>query len=226
MDKVRRWYDNFNTIRNIFVTIGLWPSVLVLITSSGVVIWSHLKQLPGPVTFVLGLLTLAAGFAIATYVPEIIRKSVRVTLTPSVGPATFQLLEVRNMGSPLTLRAECTLLNRRNDPNLLHRSTFRMEWQGSLKRAVKLRRGGSSNLVVARADRLQDMDVLEICGLSESSQREAKESSRWNRGDDLPEYDLRITIIGEDHRPYVECFTMKAGRTSALEMSSIPCESE
>jgi hypothetical protein len=223
-DKIRRWYENFSTVRSIFVSIGLWPSLVVLLTPVGVIIWSYLKHLPGPISFVLGLLTLATGLIIAKYVPEMMRKSVRVTLTPAVGPATIQLLEVRNLGAPLTFRAECTLLSRRNDPNLLHRSTFRMEWQGSLKRAVKLRRGGSCNLVIARANREADMDVMEICGLSEDSLREGKESSRWNHGDKLPEYDLKITIIGEDHRPHVECFTVKAGHTSALEMISISCE--
>jgi hypothetical protein len=112
---------------------------------------------------------------------------------------------------------------RRNDPNLLHRSTFRLEWQGQFKRAVKVRSGGSCNLVIAHANREADMDVMEICGLSEDS-REIKESSRWNHGDKLPEYDLRITIIGDDHRPHIECFTVKAGQTSALEMVSIPCQ--
>jgi hypothetical protein len=222
-DKLRRWYDNFATMRNIFTSIGLWPHLVVLVTSVAVFIWSWLKHLPGPVTVVLGLFTFAAGLVIAKFGPEMTRKGIRVKLTPAIGPAAIQLLEVRNLGAPLTLRAECTLLDRRNDPNLLHRSTFRMEWQGSFKRAVKLRRGGSCNLVIAQAGQSSDLNTMEICGLSDGSQRESKESSRWNYGDQLPEYDLRITIIGDDHRPHIECFTVKAGRTSALEMVSIPC---
>ena len=221
-DNVRRWNENFSTLRSILISIGLWPSLVVLFSSVGVFIWSHLKHLAGPISFVLALFTLAFGLAIASYAPELMRKSVRVTLTSAVGPAPIQLLEVRNLGAPVTCRAECTLLSRRNDPNLLHRSTFRMEWQGSFKRAVKLRRGGSCNLIVALADQLSDMYTMDIYGLSEDSKRESKESSRWNHGDKLPEYDLRITIIGDDHKPHIECFTVKAGRASALEMVSIP----
>jgi hypothetical protein len=65
---------------------------------------------------------------------------------------------------------------------------------------------------------------MEICGLSEHNKREGKESSRWYHGEKLPEYDLKITIIGDDHKPHIECFTVKAGRASALEMVSIPCQ--
>lgn len=210
-------------MRNIFVSLGWWTPLIVLLTPIGVIIWSHLKHLPGPVGFVLALFTVASVIELSIRLPELLRRRVNVALTPAIGPASIQLLEVKNLGSPLTLRAECTLLDRRNDPNILHRSTFRMEWEGSLKRAVKLRRGGSCNLVVAQAGRIPDMYTMEICGLSQDSRREGKESSRWYHEDKLPEYDLKITIIGEDHRPHVECFTVRAGQTSALEMSSITC---
>jgi hypothetical protein len=224
IDKARRWYDDYDTVRKILTSIGLWPFLITLLTSVGVFVWSHLKNFTGPASFVLGLATLATGLVIAKFAPDVIRRSVKVKLVPAVGPAAIQLLEVRNCGPTMGFRAECTLLRRRNDPNQLHRASFRMEWQGPYKRSLKIRRGASFNLIVARAYNEHDMDIMEICGLSEDNQREAKESSRWNHGDKLPEYDLRIRIIGEDHRPHVECFTVKAGRTSALEMISIPCK--
>ncbi|HEX5422064.1 MAG TPA: hypothetical protein VFW94_00825, partial [Candidatus Acidoferrales bacterium] len=160
-------------------------------------------------------------------IPEVLRKKVKVVLTPAQGPSPIQLLEVRNSGTPSSLGAECTLLDRRNDPNMLHRSTFRMEWQGPYKRSVKLRRGGSYNLAVAEAGdevtRNHTMQWMKICGLSDKDEREPKETSKWNRGDTLPEYDLKIRIIGENQKPHVQCFTVRAGKSAALEMFAIPC---
>lgn len=159
---------------------------------------------------------------------------IKVKLTPVPGPSPEQLLTVENLGTPLSFRAYCTLLDRRNDPNHLHRSTFNMEWLDPQKASVMLPRGGSCNLIVAKADVIEgrqiegrpleeNMDRIEMCGLSGTREGEAKESSRWNRGDKLPEYDLKITITGENHGPHIECFTVRPGRTSALEMFAIPC---
>jgi hypothetical protein len=213
-------------VRNFLLLLGWWQPILALFSAIAVFAWSHVKQLSGPVAFALALFTLASVLELSIRLPEIFRRKVRVRLSPAKGPDLIQLLNVENLGEPVTLRAHCTLLNRRNDPNQLHYSTFPMEWDAPQKRAVELRRGDSCNLVVARADRgpaPDDMAWIEICGLSADDKRETKENSRWYRGDNLPEYDLQITIIGENHRPHVECFTLRAGRTSALEMFAIPC---
>jgi len=146
------------------------------------------------------------------------------------------LVKVENLGEEQALRADCTVLNRRNDQNPLHRSTFGMEWAASEKRIATLPRGSSCNLVVAKASEIkgrptearrppeEDMNLMQIWGLSgQGEQGEEKESSRWYYGDKLPEYDLKITVTGENQKPHVECFTLKAGRASALEMFAIPC---
>lgn len=161
--------------------------------------------------------------------------AVNVKLIPAIGPASVQLLEVKNLGSPQTFRADCTLLQRRNDVNRLHRSTLRMEWDHPSRRTSgKLPRGGSRNLIVAIADKMRgtdqghpyEMEWIAITGLSGDYERKEIERTTWNYGDALPEYDLQITITSGDQEPHVECFTLRAGKTSAMEMFAIACEQD
>lgn len=235
--KLHDWNENFGTVESILKSFGLWKLVSVLLLAAAVSVWSYLQRLRGPEIVILALATLACALLVLVYLPEVFRPRVKVTLTPILGPAPVQLLTVKNLGAPVTLRAQCTLLLRRNDPNMLRRSTFRMEWDAPKKRAVKLRRGGICNLIVAKAGVIreevqehyhrppeEDQEWMEIVGLpqnGEGEQREAQESSRWHHGDKLPEYDLEITIIGENHTPHVQCFTLRAGRKSAFEMFAI-----
>jgi len=160
-------------------------------------------------------------------------EAVSVKLIPASGPAEVQLLEVKNLGARQTFRADCTLLRRRNDPNQLHCSTFRMEWDKPNGRTrAWLTHGGSRNLVVATASEVRGVDQghpyqmewIAITGLSDNGQRKEIQRSMWNHGDALPEYDLKVTITSGDQEPHVECFTLRAGRTSALEMFAIACE--
>jgi hypothetical protein len=231
--KVREWNENFGTIQSVLKNLGLWQFIAGLILAIAVSIWSRLKHLHGPEIFVLALLVLTLFVVLVVHLPELFHPRLKVRLTPINGPSQVQLLAVQNLGTPVTLRAQCRLIDRRNDPNPLHRAMFRLGWDGPQKRAVKLRRGGSCNLVVARASEIkgrqiegrppeEDMYLMQIWGLSaQGDEGEEKESSRWYYGNELPETDLEITIVGENHTPYVECFTVKPGNNSASEMLAI-----
>lgn len=225
---VRRWFDRIADARSLLDTVGLLKTGAATVFATLIFVWSHARHYWGPWAFVASLATFAIALELCVRLPEVLRRTVKVKLIPASGPAAIQLLNVRNCGKEQTFRAECTLLERRNDPNALHRSTFRLEWDGSNKRALKLRRGGSANLVVAIAGETRERDQggpsrfewLEICGLSGDNQREAKESSMWQRGaHQFPEYDVEIRIIGNTgQKSYAQRFTVKPGRTSAIQM--------
>jgi hypothetical protein len=234
--KLREWNEKFGTVESVLKNLGLWRLIVALLLSTAVSIWSLLKHLHGPEIVALALGVLASSLIIIVHLPEVLRPRLKVVLTPINGPAPVQLLTVENHGKTVTLRAQCKLLNRRNDPNALHQLTFRMQWDDPQKRAVKLRRGGGCNLIVAKAETIkerqiegrpseEDMNLIQIWGLSaegDGGGGEEKESSRWHRGDQPPEYDLKVTIVGENHVPHVQCFTVKPGINSALEMHAIP----
>jgi len=58
--------------------------------------------------------------------------------------------------------------------------------------------------------------------LWEFSKLESAEWSRWHHGDKLPEYDLEVTVFGNQRiTPYAEQFTLRAGKAAALEMFKI-----
>jgi hypothetical protein len=200
-------------------SLGLWQFISAFVIAACVSLWSRLIHLKGPEILVLALGAFASCLTLIVFIPEVLRPQLKVRLTPIPGPSPVQLLTVENRGAPVTVRAQCTLLNRRNDPNPLLRSQFRLEWDAPKKRAVILHHGGICNLVVAKAGVIQgeiqehyarppepDQKWIRIWGLSsegEGCSGEAKESSMWYYGDKRPEYDLEITIVGENHKPYV-----------------------
>jgi hypothetical protein len=83
-------------------------------------------------------------------------------------------------------------------------------------REVSLATGESSNLLIATANREHGMERIDIWGFS---QAEPAEWSRWNRGDELPEYYLEITVFGaRAETPYTKQFMLRPGAHTALEM--------
>jgi hypothetical protein len=223
--KAREWYENLEFLRNVLLRLGWWKPMLALFCAAGIFTWSYLKHLSGPNAVGLALLTLASILEMSIRLPDVFRRTVKVKLTPASGPAPMQVLNVQNLGAEQTFRGECTLLQRRNDPNLLHASTFRMGWDGSQKRAIKLRRGGSCNLVVAIAeeDRKHDLEWIGISSLSTDDKMIELQRSEWNRGDNrYPEYDIEICIVGDSgQKPKRQRFTVRRGKDSALEMFAI-----
>lgn len=222
------WFDRVSEVWSLLEKIGLSKLVIAAGSASVIFVGSYLKRLPWPITVTCGLVVFAVVLWLSKLIP--IGRKISVRLIPASGPSSVQLLNVKNLGAEQTFRAECTLLARRNDPNELHHSSFRLEWEGAYKRSVKLRSHGSCNLVIAEAGRTVAKDSrgnpnpvewLRICGLSEDGKREAKQTSRWSHGDPLPEYDVEITIIGNSgQRGLTEMFTVRAGTTSAIVMES------
>ena len=226
-----RWGSKIVEVRDLLDKFGLLKIMLSIIVAVAIFIGSHLKSLAWPETFTLALVVFAVVLELSVRLTEIIRRTVKVKLIPAMGPFPVQLLKVTNLGAPQTLRADCALLQRRNDNrNQLHRSTFRMEWDyQDVRTSARLSRGGSRNLVVATAGETRgvdqghpyEMEWIAVTGLSANGQREEKQRSTWNRGDSLPEYDLEITITGKNQKPHIEYFTLKAGHATALEMFTI-----
>ena len=208
---------------NFLDKVGLLKIIGSFAAATVISIASYVKRLPWPITVTIALVVFGSVVELSIRLPELLRRKVKVALIPAAGPASIQLLAVRNLGYQQTLRAECTLLTRRNDPNALHRQTFRLEWDAPNKRAVTLRHGGSCNLIIATAGQEHSMVYLQICGLGTDNPREIKESSRWSWGNTPPEYDMEISIIGDGfQKPYVERFTLKAGKgNAAMELFSI-----
>jgi len=223
--KAREWYENLEFLHNVLLKLGWWKPILAFFCAVGIFTWSCLKHLSLPTAVVLALFTLASILEMSIRLPEAFRKKVKVKLTPASGPAPMQVLNVQNLGAEQTFRGECTLLARRDDPNLLHASTFRMGWDGSQKRAIKLRRGGSCNLIVAIADedRIHGLEWIGICSLSTNDKMIEQQRSEWNRGDNrYPEYDIEISIVGDSgQKPKRQRFTVRRGKASALEMFAI-----
>jgi hypothetical protein len=149
-------------------------------------------------------------------------RAANVSLTPTSGPSDKMLLAVKNLGEDASFNVQCEIVNRRNDPNLLHRKTFDVKWEHSDSRETRLRHAESRNLLVALAvdDRQHELEYMRVCELLGNNLAVA-EQSRWDREqrDNLPEYDLKFTVFSDNTRkPFIAAFTLKAGRRVALEM--------
>jgi uncharacterized protein YggT (Ycf19 family) len=147
--------------------------------------------------------------------------TLNVELTPSNGPGDRMLLAVTNREEKQKFHATCRTVARRYDPNELLLITFDLEWERSpLTREIYLSTGESCNLAIAAAedDRATGLSKMEILGLS-GKQRKCFELSRWDREKvtGLPEYDLEITVFGENGRAS-GLFTLRSGTSRALEM--------
>lgn len=152
-------------------------------------------------------------------------KALEVDLVPSSGPSSTQLLAVKNNGNPQRFHANCTLMDRRNDPNALNRRTYDLAWDRESLREVELIRGESSNLVIATASCKYPEGWAEVSliGLANGT-KATTEFSRWTEHRDVPpEYDLDVSVFGESGPPKTERFVLKCGgRVSALEMVNRP----
>lgn len=142
---------------------------------------------------------------------------VDVELTPSTGRSETQFLAVRNRGPKQTFRAQCRVLERRNDPNGQQLTTINLEWEHG-QRDTSLARGESGNLLIATAgsDTPRDVEWMEVGPEGYNTLK-----STWLRDqrDRLPEYDLEITVISiKSDESFSEQFTLRAGTACALEM--------
>jgi hypothetical protein len=145
-----------------------------------------------------------------------------VELTPSHGASTKQLLAVKNMGKKQKFYAQCRLVARRNDDNILHTKSYDLAWERDLSREIALATGESCNLQIATAshDHASDLGEAKLLGLSNGS-LEIEEFSRWYESDrrPRPETDFEISVFGEEYGSVTEMFTLKCGGKSvALEM--------
>jgi len=144
-------------------------------------------------------------------------KQTNVQLTPSQGQSERMLLAVQNLGPKQRFRAQCRIMDRRNDPNPPRKVTVNLGWEVEGIKDMTILFHESRNLVIAGAgyDPIAGIEWMNILGVSEQPE------SRWTRGqkENLPEYDLEIRVFGDkSDRPHVEQFTVRPGIHTALEM--------
>jgi len=138
----------------------------------------------------------------------------KVEFEPSMHQSEKLYLAVKNVAVKQMFRAQCRVVERRNDPNPQPRMTFDLTWQHG-GRDKYLQKGESGNLLIASAgaDRFSDMEWMKLEGTNAPD-------SHWPRSEkQRPEYDLEITVFGLDSdETQMESFTLKAGAARALEM--------
>jgi len=163
----------------------------------------------------------------ADFAPVTLRRWFRVRLGVRGHPPQSSLSPPRKRPSPRQSSALLLGLVHNPSPSQQSFAQTLCALSPDIATTVKLRRHGSCNLVIAAAGETKgngrghqyDLDWLEICGLSGDNQREAKQRSTWSHGDDLPEYDLEISIVGDSgQKAYTQVFTVRPGRTAAIEM--------
>ena len=149
--------------------------------------------------------------------------ALEVQLIPSEGPSERMLLTGNNQGKIQKFHATCRLMDSRNDPNPLFKTTYDLLWdRSSLERQVTLVNGESCNLLIATAEenRAADLAEMKLWGLS-GGERKSFWGARWGRWERhrLPEFDLEISVFGEgDQRRATKRFTLRPGTSSALAM--------
>ncbi len=222
--RLRGWNEKFGTVQSVLKNLGLWPFISALIIAAAISVGTYLKHLQWPEVFVLGLITLTCCVLLAVLVPEFLRPRLKVKLTPINVPSPIQLLTVENSGPQQIFCADCTLIK--------SGLTFCMEWEyRDVRTSGKLPHGRHRNLIIAVAGETRginhghpyEMKWIAITGLSVDGQREEKQRSTWSHGDKLPECDIKITITSGNRKPHIECFTVRTGRNSALEMVPLSC---
>jgi len=138
----------------------------------------------------------------------------KVEFEPSMHQSEKLYLAVKNVAVKQMFRAQCRVVERRNDPNPQPRMIFNLTWEHG-GRDKYLQRGESGNLLIASAgaDRFSDMEWMKLEGTNAPD-------SHWPRSEkQRPEYDLEITVFGLDSdETQMESFTLKAGAARALEM--------
>lgn len=148
-----------------------------------------------------------------------------VNLLPSSGPSNKMLLTVTNNSNVQKFHAQCAILGRRNDPNILFQKPYDLPWEDHSYRHATIVRGESRNLLIATADENRQRQTAEVSLIERQAggTKRTVEWSRWDRSKIGPEYDLEVAVFGEvDATPYREQFTLKCGGTScALEMTRL-----
>jgi hypothetical protein len=150
-------------------------------------------------------------------VPEVY-SDVNVGLEPSQGQFDKMYLRVINRSDAQVFQAQCSVIARRNDPNPPHLVTFPLNWEHPHGRALQLLRGESGNLLIAGAGEDRSEAWIKL----ESASSVPGPESRWSRearNERLPEYDLEITILGQQSKtPQSERFSLSAGINCAFEL--------
>jgi hypothetical protein len=145
---------------------------------------------------------------------------VKVEFEPSALQLEKIFLTVKNVGAKQTFRAQCRVVERRNDPNPQVRMTFDLLWQHG-GREKHLQSWESGNLLIASAgeDKSRGMEWMKLEG-------EHAPDSRWPWPEKIrPEYDLDITVLGnQSDEPQTGQFTLRAGTSCALEMYKRECQ--
>ncbi len=157
----------------------------------------------------------AAVSASAERLAEIQRliDAIDVRLEPSSGPSTEIVLRVANNGSPRDMSAQCTVTALRigGKAHEVSSRTFDLKWENESGRIVRV---GSHprNLVIATVDhqRGKGLPTMRVWGLLDGKAKEYEWRS-WNEepGEELPEYDLRITVYSDGSEPYSETFILR-----------------
>jgi hypothetical protein len=146
---------------------------------------------------------------------------VMVDFAPWEGQSDRMYLTVTNRGHEQLFEAQCRVIERRNDPNPTPLRTFDLQWESGT-RALHLRSGQSGNLHIASVGKGPATNTewmrLEAAPVGQHGQQGPE--SRWTTpAKSLPEYDVGITIIGQQsNQQQSEVFTVRAGNSRALEM--------
>lgn len=146
-----------------------------------------------------------------------------IEFEPSSGKSDKIVLTVTNRGKKQTFRAQCRLVECRNDPDPQRKVTFDLRWQygGKEKQLVT---GEADNLFIASAgeDKPHGLEWMKL----EGSSNRQEPDSRWARSEkNRPEFDLDITVLGnQSAQPETERFTLRAGTSCALEMHKRECK--
>lgn len=144
---------------------------------------------------------------------------VSVEFEPSEAQSDKMYLRITNRGRAQMFEVQCKVIERRNDPNPPYRVTIPLSWEHPHGRALHLLTGQSGNVLVASAgeNRSTMMGWMRL----ESASSTPGPESTWNLTprELLPEYDVEITVLGQQSdQPQKECFTVRAGKSYAIEM--------
>jgi len=151
------------------------------------------------------------------------RPKVEVTLRPINGAGTSALIVVKNDGADRRFAVQCELLALRNSPNKLREDHFTLKWNDSDEPWTTLVCGQSAKVLLAtwQIDHRVGFASMSILELAEKSTK-LVESAGWvtSAPEKVPEYDLRITVLGEGTRkPLTKEYTLRPARwTGPLEI--------
>lgn len=157
---------------------------------------------------------------------NVLRSDFKVEFIPSHGQGEERFLGIKNLGCPEGFIAQCQILARRNDPNPTQCMIYDLQWQNGGTLMV-LATGQVGNILIAMAgnDKNKGMEWIQLRAFNSHAQ---PNSSNWNLGDKLPEYEIEITVVGtKSNESKSEKFLVRAGKQEAIEMyklSEVPAE--